>query len=217
MNRFDLIVFDWDGTLMDSTTLISECIQEAAANMGLPVPDTETAKSIIGLGILDSTRTLFPGLDAAAQVEFARIYRQLYVPRDHEAPLYPGVRELLAELQAPERFLAVATGKPRVGLERAFGYTGLKPLFNFTRCADEGFPKPHPEMLLKLMEFAVVPPTRTLMIGDTTHDLELAGNAGVASLAITHGAHPRAALARHSSLALVDSIGELAAWMKIHA
>lgn len=215
--RFDLIVFDWDGTLMDSTSLIAECIQAAALQMRLPVPDTQTAKSIIGLGIQDSTRTLFPGLEEPAQIEFARIYRQLYVPREHEAPLYPGVPELLVQLQAPARFLAVATGKPKAGLARALTHTGLRPHFNYTRCADEGFPKPHPDMLLKLMEFAVVPPERTLMIGDTTHDLQLAGNAGVAAVAISHGAHPRAALAQQPALSVVDSIWELAEWMMIHA
>lgn len=217
MQRYDLIVFDWDGTLMDSTALIAACLQSAAAEMRLPVPDTQSAKSIIGLGIADSTRRLFPQLDAAGHVEFASIYRRLYVPRDHEAPLYPGVRELLASLQAPQRFLAVATGKPRAGLERAFAHTGLKPMFNYTRCADEGFPKPHPDMLHKLMHFAAVSPERTLMVGDTTHDLELARNAGVAALAVSHGAHPREALAQRECLGIVDSIEALSAWMKIHA
>ncbi len=217
MQRYDLIVFDWDGTLMDSTALIAECLQHAAAEMRLPVPDTQGAKSIIGLGIADSTRRLFPQLDQAGHIEFARIYRRLYVPRDHEAPLYPGVRELLASLQAPERFLAVATGKPRAGLERAFAHTGLKPMFNYTRCADEGFPKPHPDMLQKLMDFASVAPERTLMIGDTTHDLDLARNAGVEALAVSHGAHPRDELARRECLEIVDSIKALSAWLKSHA
>jgi phosphoglycolate phosphatase len=185
--------------------------------MNLPVPDTASAKSIIGLGLLDSTRTLFPQLDADGLVDFARIYRRLYVPRDHEAPLYPGVRELLEMLRAPACFLAVATGKPRAGLERAFAHTGLRSMFSYTRCADEGFPKPHPDMLLKLMEFTAVSAGRTLMIGDTTHDLDLARNAGVAALAISHGAHPRPALERRSALGVVDSIEELAGWMNLHA
>lgn len=217
MAHYDLIVFDWDGTLMDSTGLIAECIQLAARDMNLAVPDVPTAKSIIGLGIHDSVKRLFPALDAARQNQFALAYRRHFVARDHEAPLYDGVRELLTGLAAPERFLAVATGKPRAGLERAFAHTGLKPHFHYTRCGDEGFPKPHPDMLLKLMAFTSVAPGRTLMIGDTTHDLELARNAGVDAIAVTYGAHPRAALAGASARELVDSIDELGQWLTNNA
>ena len=215
--RYDLIVFDWDGTIMDSTGLIADCIQRAARDMDLPVPSLEEAKSIIGLGINDSTRRLFPQLGAPAQTQFALAYRRYFVARDHEAPLYEGIRELLTGLAAPERFLAVATGKPRAGLERAFGHTGLKAHFHYSRCADEGFPKPHPDMLLRLMDFAAVGPGRTLMIGDTTHDLELAQNAGVDAVAVSYGAHPREALTGMRVLDVVDSVGELSAWMRTHA
>ena len=215
--RYDLVVFDWDGTIMDSTGLIADCIQLAARDMQLPVPGIEQAKAIIGLGINDSTGTLFPQLDSARRTNFALAYRRHFVARDHEAPLYEGIRELLSSLTAPERFLAVATGKPRVGLERAFGHTGLKPMFHFSRCADEGFPKPHPDMLLKLMDFTAVSPERTLMIGDTTHDLELAHNAGVDAVAVTYGAHPRESLAGMSPVGIFDSVGELAAWMRKNA
>ena len=215
--RYQLIVFDWDGTIMDSTGLIADCIQAAARDRELPVPSLDAAKSIIGLGIRASTLQLFPRLDAAAQTAFALAYRQHFVPRDHEAPLYAGVRELLAVLDQPERFLAVATGKPRAGLERAFAHTGLKSMFDFSRCADEGFSKPHPDMLLKLMEFAAVPPERTLMIGDTVHDLELAQNAGVSAVAVSYGAHPAELLATRPSLAVVESVRELAAWLMQNA
>lgn len=215
--RYDLIVFDWDGTIMDSTGLIADCIQLAARDMELPIPTLEQAKSIIGLGIRDSTQRLFPQLDVAAQTQYALTYRKHFVARDHEAPVFAGIRELLTSLAAPERFLAVATGKPRAGLERAFGHTGLKPHFHYSRCADEGFPKPHPDMLLKLMDFTAVDPVRTLMIGDTTHDLELARNAGVDALAVTYGAHPRGALAGMPALGVFDSVGELTAWMRTNA
>ena len=215
--RYDLIVFDWDGTIMDSTGLIADCIQHAARDMALPIPTLEQAKSIIGLGINDSTRTLFPQLDRAAQAQYAAAYRTHFVARDHEAPLYAGMRELLASLAAPQRFLAVATGKPRAGLERAFAYTGLKAHFHFSRCADEGFPKPHPDMLLKLMGFTAVGPDRTLMIGDTIHDLELARNAGVDAVAVTYGAHLRDALAGLPALAVLDSVEQLSAWIRTHA
>lgn len=215
--RYELIVFDWDGTIMDSTGLIAECIQLAARDRHLPIPSTDAAKSIIGLGIHESTVQLFPDLDQAAQTAFALAYRQHFVARDHEAPLYDGIRELLVALDHPARFLAVATGKPRAGLERAFAHTGLKSAFHYSRCADEGFAKPHPDMLLKLMDFTAVPPERTLMIGDTVHDLDLANNAGVAAIAVTYGAHPAGLLATRPSLNRVDTVDELAAWLKQNA
>jgi phosphoglycolate phosphatase len=214
--QFDLIVFDWDGTLSDSTGLIAECIQLAARDLAFRVPTMVQAKSIIGLGLLQSTSTLFPELSESDRTRFAARFREHYVPRDHEATLYEGVRELLPQLQRPKRFLAVATGKPRAGLERAFARTQLKPHFHFSRCGDEGMPKPDADMLLRLMEFANVAPARTLMIGDTTHDLELAHNAGVSVVGVTYGAHSRAALASRRSDAIVENVRELTAWLTQH-
>jgi phosphoglycolate phosphatase len=131
--------------------------------------------------------------------------------------LYEGVRELLTELAHDQRWLAVATGKPRAGLERAFQYTKLKPHFRASRCGDEGRPKPHPDMLQHLLGELGVDASRALMIGDTTHDLNLAANAGITALAVTYGAHPREALARHSPIGIVDSVVELHAWLWEHA
>ena len=216
VRNFDLIVFDWDGTIIDSTGLIAECIQLAAQDLQLRVPTVVQAKHIIGLGLLQSTETLFPELSVADHARFAARFRERYIPRDHEAPLYPGIVELLNSLAHAERFLAVATGKPRAGLERAFAHTGLKPHFHYTRCADEGFAKPHPDMLLKLMDFTNVPPQRTLMIGDTTHDLELAKNAGVAAVAVTYGAHPASALAAFEARGCVGTVAALSAWLDVH-
>jgi phosphoglycolate phosphatase len=211
--QFDLIVFDWDGTLSDSTGLIAECIQLAARDLAFKVPTLVQAKSIIGLGLLQSTSTLFPELSEADRTRFAARFREHYVPRDHEATLYDGVRELLPQLQRPKRFLAVATGKPRVGLERAFERTQLKAHFHFSRCGDEGMPKPDADMLLRLMEFANVAPARTLMIGDTTHDLDLAHNAGVSVVGVAYGAHSRAMLSSRQSSAIVENVTELTAWL----
>ncbi len=216
VRRYDLIVFDWDGTISNSTGLIAECLQLAAREEGFAVPTEARAKSIIGLGLAASTETLFPELSAAERVRVALRFREHYVPRDHEAPLYEGIRELLESLAHPERFLAVATGKPRIGLDRAFVYTGLKPHFHITRCGDEGFGKPHPEMLEKIMNFTGVAPAKTLMIGDTTHDLELAENAGVDAIGVTYGAHPRSVLLSRRSRAIVDSVAALAAWLDEH-
>ena len=217
LQQYDLIVFDWDGTLMDSTGLIAQCIQLASRDLNLPVPTEEDAKHIIGLGLHDSTCRLFPGLSDAKCLEFAVRYRYYYVGRDHEAPLYAGVREMLTDLTQRDTILAVATGKPRAGLERAFQHTGLKKSFHFSRCADEGFPKPHPDMLLKLMDFSGAEKDRVLMIGDTTHDLELAANAGVAALAVCYGAHSAAELQRHEPLGCLSSVDELQTWLTQNA
>jgi phosphoglycolate phosphatase len=214
--RYDLVVFDWDGTISDSTSLIAECIQLAARDLGLDEPAEQEAKSIIGLGLAASTQSLFPGLSDADRMRFALRFREHYVPRDHEAPVYAGIRELLVSLDRPERFLAVATGKPRRGLDRAFTYTGLKPHFHITRCGDEGFSKPHPDMLEHIMDFTGVSANRTLMIGDTTHDLELAENAGTEAVAVTYGAHQRATLSTRPSRAIVDTVAELSAWLGEH-
>ena len=215
--RFDLIVFDWDGTIINSTSLIADCIQLAAAELGLPVPTTVEAKHIIGLSLQQSVETLFPAISDQDLQRFAAAFRAHYVPRDDEAPLYDGIPALLAELSHPERFLAVATGKPRAGLERAFGHTGLKSYFHYTRCADEGLPKPHPDMLLKLMGFTGVAPERVLMIGDTTHDLKLAQNAGVAAVAVSYGAHSADKLANYPAETVVDNVAQLADWLRQHA
>ncbi len=212
-HRFDLVVFDWDGTLSDSTGLIAECIQMAARDLGFRAPTLVQAKRIIGLGLHDSTKMLFPELNAEDRLRFAERFREHYVPRDHEATLYAGVRELLPQMQRSGRFLAVATGKPRIGLERAFQRTGLKSYFDFSRCGDEGMPKPDADMLLRLMEFSNVSPDRVLMIGDTTHDLDLARNAGVSAVGVGYGAHSKAALSTRSPMVIVENVTELTAWL----
>jgi phosphoglycolate phosphatase len=214
VNNFDLIVFDWDGTLSDSTGLIAECIQLAARDLAFREPTAAEAKQIIGLGLLQSTSTLFPELSDADRMRFAERFRHHYMPRDHEAALYVGIHELLVELAHPERFLAVATGKPRAGLERAFRHTEIKSHFHATRCGDEGFPKPNPDMLIHLMDSLGVEASRTLMIGDTTHDLSLAANAGTHAVAVTYGAHPREALVPYAPRSIADSVSELSDWLR---
>ncbi|HEX4858193.1 MAG TPA: HAD-IA family hydrolase [Usitatibacteraceae bacterium] len=216
MARFDLVVFDWDGTLMDSTALIADCIRQAARETALPVPTPEHARSIIGLGLEDSLARLFPGAPSATLMAFAGRYRHHFVARDHEAPLFDGVHELLDDLHAAQRIVAVATGKSRRGLDRALEATGLRERFHYTRCADEGRPKPDPEMLEYLMTAAGAARERTLMIGDTTHDLDLARNAGVAAVALGHGAHGPEQLQAAAPLALVDNLAQLRAWMQLN-
>ena len=214
---YDLIVFDWDGTLMDSTGVIAASLQEACRDVGIAVPHLREAKFVIGLGLADTLRHVAPGLDEQAQRRLAERYRHHFLARENEMPLYEGVREMLDDLRARGSRLAVATGKARRGLQRVLELTGLGPHFEATRCADEGFAKPHPDMLLMLLEITGVEPRRALMVGDTTHDLELAANAGIEAVAVSYGAHPEDLLATRPALARCASVAELRRWLAAHA
>jgi phosphoglycolate phosphatase len=212
--RFRLLVFDWDGTLVDSTAIIATCIQNACCDLGLPVPEESAARFVIGLGLADALRHVAPTLEAADYPRLSERYRDHYLARDPDIPLFPGAREMLDDLDARGFLLAVATGKSRTGLARSLAKHGLAQRFFASRCADEGFPKPHPDMLLALMERCAVEPSETLMIGDTSHDLELARNAGAQAVAVTYGAHGADGLAAFAPLAMPASIAELHAWLK---
>lgn len=213
----ELVVFDWDGTLMDSTAHITTAIQLACRDLGLPVPSRERASHVIGLGLRDALRHAVPELEDARVPDMVERYRAHYLGGDAALTLFDGVRELLVELKERGHRLAVATGKSRVGLDRALRTTGLQPLFDATRCADETFSKPHPAMLLELMERLDVTPERTVMIGDTTHDLFMAANAGTAGVGVAYGAHPPDDLAGAPSATIVHSVPELGAWLRSHA
>ena len=215
--RFRLLVFDWDGTLADSTTIIAGALQKACVDLGLPAPADDTARYVIGLGLADALRHVAPDLAPEHHPRLSERYRHHYLARDPEIPLFAGAREMLSELDARGFLLAVATGKSRVGLARALAQQELTDVFVASRCADEGFPKPHPDMLLALMERCGMQPGETLMIGDTTHDLELARNAGASAVAVTYGAHGHEGLAELAPLALLPSIAELRAWLAANA
>ncbi len=197
--RFDLIVFDWDGTLFDSTALIARCIQAAAADLGLPVPS----------------------LPAARYPELGQRYRHHYFTRQHELVLFPGTVAMLQALKTRNHLLGVATGKSRRGLDEALhtvlDSVNLQGLFDATRTADETAGKPHPRMLHELMAELDVAPERTLMIGDTTHDLQLARNAGTASVGVSFGAHAPDAFHAFGPLHVAHSTAELADWLQRHA
>ena len=180
--QFDLIVFDWDGTLMDSTSAIVKCIQAAARDLGLPIPHDDDASHVIGLGLFEAMQTVMPGIDPDMYPRMVERYRYHYLTKDPELVLFDGVREMLTELSQRGYFLAVATGKSRVGLNRALNAVGLLSLFHSTRCADETFSKPHPAMLQELTRELGQDLKRTVMIGDTTHDLLMANNAGAAGI-----------------------------------
>lgn len=215
--RFELLVFDWDGTLMDSAAAITASLQAACRDLGLPVPSDDQARFVIGLGLSDAMAHILPGVDAAEHPKVAERYRHHFLLRDSGTTLFPGAAATVRELHARGFMLAVATGKSRRGLDRALDATGLMPYFHATRCADEGYSKPHPGMLQELMEDLGAGRDKTLMIGDTTHDMAMAQNASVARLGAAYGAHPRAELLPYAPVACLDGFPELREWLLQHA
>jgi phosphoglycolate phosphatase len=214
--RYPLIVFDWDGTLFDSAAVITDCIIEAARDMDLRVPDRATASHVIGLGLHDSLRHALPDLAPERYPDFLARYRRLFLDKEDSLTLFAGIAELLEELKDRGHHLAVATGKPRRGLDKALASSRVGRLFIATRCGDECHSKPHPAMLLELMAEMGRPAAELLMIGDTSHDLQMAKNAGVDAIAVTYGAHPETALRCHDPRACITSVGELRRWLHEH-
>ena len=215
--RFDLIVFDWDGTLFDSTALIARSIQAACADLGTVVPSDRDASYVIGLGLAEALQHAAPQLPRERYRELAERYRHHYLARQSDVVLFDGTLEMLRSLRERNHLLGVATGKTRRGLDDVLRTVDLKGLFHATRTADETASKPHPRMLLELMEEFSVAPERTLMIGDTTHDLQLAANAGVASIGVSYGAHEHAAFDAFDTAHVAHSTAELRDWLETHA
>ena len=214
--RFDLIAFDWDGTLFDSTALITRCIQESCRDLGLDVPSDTDASYVIGLGLHDALKHAAPGLPPERYPELGRRYRHHYLAHQDDLVLFHGTLEMLQALKARNHWLAVATGKGRQGLDHALAQSQLGPLFDATRTADETASKPHPRMLLELMAVFGVDPSRTLMIGDTTHDLQLAVNAGAHRVGVSFGAHDHESFEPFSPLFVAHSTRELQDWLLAH-
>ena len=212
--RFELLVFDWDGTLVDSAGHIVASLQAAFRDLDLPVPSPEAARHVIGLGLQDALAYLNPGLESRRYSEVADRYSVHFLAGHEDIELFPMVEEGIPALNRDGYLLAVATGKSRRGLDRALQSTTLGAHFHASRCADEGFPKPHPDMLETLMRLLGVTRGRTLMIGDTTHDLLMAANAGVPAVGLSYGAHPREELEGLAPLACVGSFAELMQWLK---
>jgi phosphoglycolate phosphatase len=215
--RYPLLVFDWDGTLIDSARTIVACIQAACRDLGLPVPEDARASHVIGLGLKDALSYAIPGLPADDYGKVVESYRRHFLARDPEIPLFPGAKAMLADLRDRGHVLAIATGKSRAGLARALDNTALRPLFAASRCADQCASKPAPDMLCELMEELGTNAANTLMIGDTVHDLEMAARAGVQAVAVSHGAHPRGDLVALSPLACLENIEELGRWLAQNA
>jgi phosphoglycolate phosphatase len=214
--NYELIVFDWDGTLFDSTALIVRCIQNACVDVGAPRPTDVQAAYVIGLGLADALRHVAPDLPPERYPDLGARYRHHYVASQDALSLFPGTIEMLHALKAREQRIAVATGKGRRGLDDALSHAQLHGLFDSTRTADETASKPDPRMLVELMDELGVPPERTLMVGDTTHDLLLARNAGTASVAVSFGAHDHENFAAFAPLHVAHSTRELHDWLLEH-
>ena len=215
--KYEMLVFDWDGTLLDSAGAIVRAIQASCCDLGLPVPEDAQARHVIGLGLVDAMRHAVPELTPDRYQAMVDRYRFHYLSGDQQLMLFDGVPEMLERLRRDGHVLAVATGKSRVGLERALDHSGLRPMFQASRCADECHSKPHPQMLDELMAEFGMTQAATVMIGDTSHDLLMARNAGVDALAVTYGAHPHDHLLDHKPVACLHSVSELSQWLKSFA
>ena len=210
-NRFDLIIFDWDGTLVDSVDWIVHCIQTAAARHDCPVPDTQSAKDIIGLSIENAIDTLFPGIDTETRQKLAADYGQTFFSKAISPDdLFPGVRGMLQSFRQRGYRLAIATGKKSSGLARAIAGTGIADLFCTTRCADQTASKPDPLMIEEIVAELGICKQRTLMVGDSVHDMQMALNAQVAAIAVTCGAHSAQVLQQYQPLCCLQQPTELA-------
>jgi phosphoglycolate phosphatase len=215
MRRYELIVFDLDGTLMDSEAKILRCLAAAAADAGIPHPGEEAARNIIGLGMDEALTTLFPGLQPAQRAQFLVRFKEHYLYLDKtELACFPGVPQGLQQLAQGGYLLAIATGRPRRGLDRVLAQTGLQPLFVASRCADEVHSKPHPRMLQEILGETGASPEQAVMVGDTVYDIQMARCAGVDALAVSYGVHQAERLLQEGAVACVDSFPEVCAWLR---
>lgn len=208
-----LIVFDWDGTLMDSETQIVHAVQAAIHDMQLEVRSIDQCRNIIGLGLREAVEALYPQRGETFQDSFVECYRHHWFANTQESDLFPGSRETLALLKEAGFTLAIATGKGRTGLDRVLTDTGLDKLFAVTRCSDETRSKPHPQMLHEILQETAIEAQHALMVGDTEYDLKMANEAGVAPIAVNYGVHAHERLLRHDPLACLDNIAELVDWL----
>ena len=211
--RFDLIAFDWDGTLFDSTAIITRCIQEAVRDVGGQVPSAERASYVIGMALIPALAHAAPDVPPERYKDLSARYRYHYTQHMHDISLFEGVLDMLHALKAKGTMLTVATGKSRSGLNEALQHAELKGMFDDSRTADETAGKPNPLMLHELMAACGVGPERTVMIGDTTHDLEMAHLAGCASVGVSYGAHDHDEFERWKPLTVAHSVRELHDWL----
>lgn len=211
MHHYKLVIFDWDGTVMDSVGRIVSSMRSAAQDVLLPVPTAEQVKNIIGLSLPEATKLLFPTSDND-QAEALRLsYKHHYIEVDETpTPLFTHAEQLFTGLLAQDKYLAVATGKGRDGLERIFKATNTKHYFHTSRCAKECMSKPHPDMLEQILAELNIHHSEAVMIGDTVHDMSMAKNANVDRIGVSYGVHDHKALNEYQPKAIVDSLNELA-------
>ena len=213
-NQFSFVIFDWDGTLMDSTARIVSAMQATAREANLPEPSEKAVKSIIGLSMGAVMDQIFPTADSASREKLFEIYRYQYVEGDKTpSPLFEGTMPLLHWLKSNEIPIAIATGKARQGLDRVLKDVGLLDFFDFSICADEASSKPHPQMVEHLLQRANKPANETLILGDSVHDLKMANNAGVKSVGVTSGANTHEELVVHNPMVILERICHLQKWL----
>jgi phosphoglycolate phosphatase len=213
MSKYDLIVFDWDGTLMDSTGHIVNCMQQAIKQLKMPYLEDNAISHIIGLGLKEAALALYPDSTDKVIEKLAGTYKQIWLNSPHDPPLFDNAFSLVQQLGEQDLFLGVATGKSRNGLNKVLKSTELSTFFHATRCADECHSKPHPQMLEELIDYCGVDPKATLMIGDTEYDLQMAHNAGADSLGISHGAHSVKLLQACQPLDIVGNLFQTQQWL----
>ena len=215
--RFDLIAFDWDGTLFDSTAIIVRCIQQAVLDVGGARPTDQAAAYVIGMGLMQALAHAAPDVPPERYPQLGERYRHHYLARQNDLSLFPGVLPLLEALKERQHWLAVATGKSRRGLDDVLRTVQLQGMFNGSRTADETAGKPHPRMLQELMREFGTDPARTLMIGDTTHDLQMAVNAGCPAVGVSYGAHEPGEFHSLNPLHIAHSVDDLREWLLANA
>lgn len=212
--KYSLLVFDWDGTLMDSTGRIVSSLHAAICDTGAEPREDAALRDIIGLGLVEAVQALYPDAGGGFVGEFAEAYRRHFLDEDPTpSTLYPGVIEVIDRLEAEGFLLGVATGKARLGLERVLVETGLVGRFHATRCADETRSKPHPQMLEEVMDVTGVGPRESLVIGDSEYDMLMAGAAGVDRLGVSCGVHDAERLLACGALACLRDVRELPEWL----
>lgn len=213
MKEYAAVVFDWDGTVMDSTHSIVVSIQSACADLGLPVPDKRDAAWVIGLSLESALYHCVPDLTAEQVPLFIERYRHHFFELDASIKLFDGIVDVLQLVRQREGLLAVATGKSRAGLDRVLEQVQLGEMFHTTRCADETASKPNPAMLFEIFDELQLDPEQVLMVGDTTHDIDMATRAGVDSMAVTYGAHDISTLKSSQPDVIVSSVAEMQSWL----
>jgi phosphoglycolate phosphatase len=213
--KFKLLVFDWDGTLMDSEARIINSMRCAITEIGVSPRHDSQLRNIIGLSLSKAVQTLYPDADSATLEGLIETYRRFFLNVDQTpSDLFRGVRDVLPRLKMQGYLLAVATGKARVGLEKVFNVTGVGDIFDASRCADETLSKPHPQMLREIMAVLGVTARETLMIGDTEYDMQMSRNAGTHALAVSYGVHDLPRLLKQCPLGHIDDIRELPTWLE---